>query len=140
MHRTLRAYAARVRRSSPFVAALGFGLLLSSSGHEAWAQDKSGTKAGLVKLPAAGGTVTAEGSTFVVQGNTGAANYSIPLPELPARAGIAPALKLTYNQMSGDAGSGFGSGWRVDVPAIEVSSELGIPYATAFADPQNGPT
>jgi RHS repeat-associated protein len=91
-----------------------------------------------VKLPAAGGTVAAEGSTFVVQRNTGAVTYGIPLPELPGRAGVAPALKLVYNQMSGDPASGFGSGWRVDLPAVEVSSEWGVPYATPFSDPRTG--
>ena len=102
------------------------------------AQDKSGTKEGLVKLPAAGGTVAAEGSMFAIQGNTGAVTYALPLPELPGRAGVTPALRLSYNQMNGDAASGFGSGWRLDVPAIEMSSEFGIPYATPFADASTG--
>ena len=113
------------------------GTLLASSG---WAQDKSGSKDGLVKLPSAGGTVSAEGSTFVVQGNTGAANFTVPLPELPARAGVKPNVTLTYNQMNGDAASGFGSGWRLDVPSIDVSSENGIPWPASFdATYQNDP-
>src|SRR5215471_19858352 len=119
----MRVYSAVARRSGRLtfglLAALGISFALAPEG---WAQDKSGTKEGLVKLPAAGGTVSAEGSSFVVQGNTGAANYSVPLPELPGRAGVTPSLKLTYNQMSGDAATGFGSGWRLEVPSIEVSS------------------
>ena len=138
MLKILRRVVGKIHSLSYLAAAASAGVLALSSS-AAWAQDKSGTRAGLVKLPAAGATVTAEGSTFVVQGNTGAANYTVPLPELPTRAGVAPALKLTYNQMSGDPASGFGSGWRVDVPAIEVNSERGIPYLVAFSDPDAGP-
>src|SRR5258706_8346039 len=75
-----RAYASRLR-SPLLLAATATYLLLASA--PAAAQDKSGSKQGLVKLPSPGGTVSAEGSTFVVQTNTGAANYSIPLPTLP---------------------------------------------------------
>ena len=101
------------------------------------AQDKSGSRDGLIKLPSAGGTVSAEGSTFLVQSNTGEANYAFPLPELPGRAGVVPKLTLTYNPMSGDTATGFGSGWRLDVPSIEVSFEGGIPWPSGLTDNYN---
>src|SRR5215831_19888717 len=91
-----------------FGALATLSLLLAAGSAPAHAQDKSGTKDGLVKLPSAGGTVSAEGSTFVVQGNTGAATYNVALPELPGRAGVVPSVALAYNQMSGDAATGFG--------------------------------
>src|SRR5258706_10114316 len=107
----MEIYSAASRRRGRITLGLLVALGMSiAAAPEGWAQDKSGTKGGLVKLPAAGGTVSAEGSSFVVQGNTGAANYIVALPELPGRAGVTPTLKLQYNQMSGDAASGFGSG------------------------------
>ncbi|WP_141733559.1 HNH/endonuclease VII fold putative polymorphic toxin [Oligoflexus tunisiensis] len=93
------------------------------------AQDKSGARSGLVKLPEAGGTVGSEGGSFSVSSNKGASQYRLPLPELPVRSGFGPSVELTYNQFTGDRGQGFGIGWSLSVPSIEVSLELGIPLA-----------
>jgi len=99
------------------------------SGLTAVAQDKSGSRSGLVKLPEAGGTVGAEGGSFSVSSNKGASQYKLPLPELPTRSGFGPSVELTYSQFTGDRGHGLGIGWSLSVPSIEVSLELGIPLA-----------
>ncbi|WP_141733570.1 toxin TcdB middle/N-terminal domain-containing protein [Oligoflexus tunisiensis] len=91
------------------------------------AQDKSGARSGLVKMPEAGGTVGTEGGAFTISNNKGASQYTLPLPDLPTRAGFGPAVQLVYDQFTGDSGQGFGIGWSLSVPAIDVSLELGIP-------------
>jgi RHS repeat-associated protein len=91
------------------------------------AQDKSGARSGLVKIPEAGGTVGTEGGSFSVTNNKGASQYTLPLPELPTRAGFGPSVQLIYDQFTGDRGQGFGIGWSLSVPSIDASLELGIP-------------
>jgi RHS repeat-associated protein len=109
-----------------------FSLILISllfSALTAVAQDKSGSRSGLVKLPEAGGTVGAEGGSFAVSSNKGASQYRLPLPELPVRSGFGPSVELSYSQFAGDKGHGLGIGWSFSVPSIDVSLELGIPLA-----------
>jgi len=91
------------------------------------AQDKSGARSGLVKIPEAGGTVGTEGGAFSIGNNKGASQYTLPLPDLPTRAGFGPSVQLVYDQFTGDRGQGFGIGWSLSVPSVEVSLELGIP-------------
>ncbi|HEV7251596.1 MAG TPA: RHS repeat-associated core domain-containing protein [Mesorhizobium sp.] len=89
----------------------------------ALAQDKSASSA--IQLPAAGGTVTREEGAFSLSGNTGSANFTLPLPELPTRGKHAPAVKLSYSQFAGDSGGGMGIGWGINVPSINVNDDLG---------------
>src|SRR5262245_18038146 len=126
----------RIGTASSCLAAFAASALLLSAA-PAGAQDKSSRRDGLIRLPSAGGTVSAEGSTFLVQSNTGAQNYVFALPELPGRAGVSPQIHLTYNPMSGDVASGFGSGWRLDVPSIEVTYDYGIPWPGVTTDNYN---
>jgi len=128
------ARSAHARRLSILVAATVAWLLATAP---ATAHDKSSSREGLVRLPSAGGTVSAEGSTFLTQSNTGAASYSVPLPELPGRAGVSPKINLTYSPMNGDVASGFGSGWRLDVPSIEITYDYGIPWPGVISDNYN---
>lgn len=91
----------------------------------AWAEDKSGARPGLYQLPGAGGTIEKEVGAFVVQNNTGAAAFSLLLPTLPAPANRVPEIALRYSQ-HGES-SGFGIGWALSVPAVEMSYDYGIP-------------
>lgn len=89
------------------------------------ATDKSGAKSGLVKLPEAGGTVFQESGRFSVHANKGSGQYTLPFPSLPSRNQVSPSISIQYNQFNGD--SGFGVGWALSIPSIEVSAELGVP-------------
>lgn len=98
-----------------------------------FAQDKSGSRSGLMKVPEAGGTVTSESGSFRISSNKGASQYSLPLPTLPSRAGVGPSVALQYSQFAGDAGQGFGIGWSLSVPSISVSTDQGLPLAGSEA-------
>ncbi|RAZ92838.1 hypothetical protein DPM33_02930 [Mesorhizobium hawassense] len=87
------------------------------------ADDKSATS--VVQLPAAGGTVTREEGSFTLNNNTGAANFTLPLPSLPTRGQFGPQINLTYNQFSGDNGNGLGIGWRFGISSIAFNDDLG---------------
>lgn len=53
----------------------------------------------------------------------GSLNYQVPFPQLPARAGVEPDLSLSYSQIPGDSGQGFGLAWSVHVPSITILNE-----------------
>ncbi len=98
------------------------------------AQDKSPSRGGVVSLPGPGGTVQKEGSGFHLQSNTGAVNFEVPLPALPARTGLSPKLSINYNQFTGDSGSGLGVGWSLSLPTLGLDMEAGTPLRTAKND------
>lgn len=98
------------------------------------AQDKSASS--VIQLPSSGGTVTHEEGALTLNSNTGSANFSLPFPDLPQRGRLGPNIQLSYNQFSGDSGSGLGVGWRFSLPVMQVNEDLGtaIPGQTANGD------
>lgn len=98
----------------------------------ALAQDKSASS--VIQLPSAGGTVTREEGAFGLNTNTGSANFSLPLPELPARGKHLPSIRLSYSQFSGDSGSGMGIGWDINVPSVVINDDLGTAIGGFKAD------
>ena len=121
-----------IRRRSHWAFRAGFvAIVMSASifGNVASAQDKSGSRDGLMKLPEAGGTVSKETGTFQISSNKGSSTFNLPLPPLPSRANFAPEVNVIYSQFGGDQGGGLGMGWGISVPSIEVSSEQGLPLA-----------
>ncbi|HYX37138.1 MAG TPA: M35 family metallo-endopeptidase [Oligoflexus sp.] len=102
--------------------------VLALSMAAAWpsfAEDKSATREGLVKLPASGGTVQKDESSFDFSSSRGSASYTVPLPALPSRGGMKPSLSFVYNQNAGDGGSGLGIGWSISSSAIAFNDDLG---------------
>ncbi|HYX33283.1 MAG TPA: RHS repeat-associated core domain-containing protein [Oligoflexus sp.] len=101
------------------------GLLGGSLGQ---AQDKSGSRAGLIKSPGISTSFSGETSQVGTSGNKGVNQFSVPLPSLPGRAGHAPSLSISYDQQGRNQGQGFGIGWSIQVPSIVVSTEVGLPF------------
>ncbi|WP_439526821.1 RHS repeat-associated core domain-containing protein [Roseovarius mucosus] len=87
------------------------------------ADDKSASS--VIQLPSAGGTVSQEEGAFQLNANTGSANFSLPLPELPQRGKFGPGLFLSYNQFAGDSGSGLGVGWSFTASSVIVNQDFG---------------
>lgn len=87
------------------------------------ADDKSASS--VIQLPSAGGTVSQEEGAFQLNPNTGSANFSLPLPELPQRGKFGPQLFLSYNQFAGDSGSGLGVGWSFTAASVTVNEDFG---------------
>ncbi|MBF0367092.1 MAG: hypothetical protein HQK50_16070 [Oligoflexia bacterium] len=91
-----------------------------------WAdEDKSSSAVGVVQLPSAGGTVKKESGAFSVNANRGSTDFTLPFPELPARAGFKPSVTLKYSQFAGDNGNGLGIGWSLTVPSVEMNNDKG---------------
>jgi RHS repeat-associated protein len=92
----------------------------------AYAVNKSAARDSLIRLPSPGGTVSKESGNLEIAGNSGSIKFSLPLPSLPARAGVSPNIQLKYDLHSGDEGSGLGVGWGFDIPDISLSNRAGV--------------
>ncbi|KKW36577.1 MAG: YD repeat protein, partial [Candidatus Uhrbacteria bacterium GW2011_GWC2_53_7] len=57
--------------------------------------------------------------------STGALTYSYPFTLPPGRAGMAPDLRLSYNNQSSQDVSFVGHGWSLSVPFIERLNKMG---------------
>ncbi len=92
----------------------------------------SGVDDQILSLPAGGGAVTALGSTFETDLNTGTGGYQIPL-SLPAGPnGISPAIGLRYHSAA-DNGA-FGMGWTLGLLAIARQTDGHLPTYAAGDD------
>lgn len=120
-----------IKKIFTIYALLQLGLL---SEPNAYCQDKSSTREGLVKLPGSGGTVQKDGTSFTFSSSRGTAGYTIPLPELPTRGGMRPSLTLSYSQSAGDSGSGLGIGWSISNSSIAVNDDLGTAFKSKRTD------
>jgi len=69
----------------------------------------------------------AQAGRFQTLPNRGELTYSLPFPELPERAAFGPELSLTYVSMPADALGGFGVGFSLDVPSIQLTTDWGVP-------------
>jgi len=64
-------------------------------------------------------------SNFQVDPYSGAGTIQLPLYTPPGRAGLQPALTLTYSPQNGNGLLGYG--WKIDFPAVDVSTKDGVP-------------
>lgn len=76
-------------------------------------------------LPKGGGAIRGIGEKFTMAAATGTASVSVPLAVSPGRAGLQPALSLSYS--SGGGNGPFGLGWSLDVPAITRKTDKKLP-------------
>jgi RHS repeat-associated protein len=78
-----------------------------------------------LSLPTGGGAISGIGETFQPNLFSGTADFSIPIPTTPGRAGFGPQLSLRYS--SGNGNGPFGLGWQLSVPRIARKTEKGLP-------------
>ncbi|WP_437672674.1 RHS repeat-associated core domain-containing protein [Sorangium sp. So ce131] len=53
---------------------------------------------------------------------------SLPFPPLPARASFGPEIALAYSPVPADMAQGFGVGFSLGVPSIQMTTDWGVPY------------
>ncbi len=78
-----------------------------------------------ISLPKGGGAVRGISEKFGVDAANGTANFAVPLPMSPGRAGFTPALHLGYD--SGAGNGPFGMGWSLDLPVVSRRTDKGLP-------------
>ncbi|WP_104976886.1 RHS repeat-associated core domain-containing protein [Sorangium cellulosum] len=62
---------------------------------------------------------------------------SLAFPTLPSRASSGAALALSYGSVPADLSQGFGVGFSLSVPSIEMTTDWGVPYRGREADTQD---
>ena len=75
-------------------------------------------------LPSGGGAIIGLKGDIAAAGPGGAATLSIPLP-VSAGRGYAPQLALNYHSRAGNGP--FGIGWNLNLPAIRLRTNKGVP-------------
>jgi RHS repeat-associated protein len=78
-----------------------------------------------INLPKGGGALKSIDEKFSVNPANGTSSFSIPLPFTEGRNSFTPQLSLSYN--SGVGNSAFGTGWNVDVAAIQRKTDKRLP-------------
>lgn len=75
-------------------------------------------------LPSGGGTISGLKGDIAPAGPDGSATLTLPLP-VSAGRGYAPSLSLNYHSRSGN--TPFGTGWNINLPAIRLRTNKGVP-------------
>jgi RHS repeat-associated protein len=88
-------------------------------------ESKPATTSQAIPLPTAEGSVKGMGESFTPDLAAGSATFTVPLVVPPGRAGVQPALALTYRSTQGQGPVGLG--WTLDVPLIARQTDRGLP-------------
>ncbi|WP_437930159.1 toxin TcdB middle/N-terminal domain-containing protein [Sorangium sp. So ce291] len=72
-----------------------------------------------------------------VSPDRGELSASLPFPTLPSRASSQVGVALSYGSVAADLSEGFGVGFSLSVPSIEMTTDLGVPYRGREADTQD---
>ncbi|WP_437965209.1 toxin TcdB middle/N-terminal domain-containing protein [Sorangium sp. So ce260] len=72
-----------------------------------------------------------------VSPDRGELSASLPFPMLPSRASSQVGVALSYGSVAADLSEGFGVGFSLNVPSIEMTTDLGVPYRGREADTQD---
>ncbi|WP_437738928.1 toxin TcdB middle/N-terminal domain-containing protein [Sorangium sp. So ce1335] len=67
----------------------------------------------------------------------GELSASLPFPTLPSRASSDVRVALSYGAAAADLSEGFGVGFRLSVPSIEMTTDLGVPYRARLSSSQD---
>jgi RHS repeat-associated protein len=86
---------------------------------------KSAVTPTAISLPQAEGAIKGMGESFQPELSAGTASFSIPIALPPGRAGVEPALALSYQTTAGNGAAGLG--WDVSYPRIARQTDKGLP-------------
>ena len=101
------------------------GLMLVVTDVRAAAPNKSAGKSG-ISLPSGPGSVEGMGGSFEPQLNSGTVTYGVSFSVPAGRAGLTPAISLSYEGGRGNGVCGFG--WGVGAGSIRRQSDKGFPH------------
>ncbi|WP_437779263.1 FG-GAP-like repeat-containing protein [Sorangium sp. So ce1097] len=72
-----------------------------------------------------------------VSPDRGELSASLPFPTLPSRASSNVAVALSYGAVAADLSEGFGVGFSLDVPSIQMTTDWGVPYRARLSSSQD---
>ncbi|WP_438016823.1 RHS repeat-associated core domain-containing protein [Sorangium sp. So ce315] len=107
--------------------------------------DVASSEEALSRRPSSAGLSPDDVSALAPQPNLGVAvspergelSASLAFPTLPSRASSAVAVGLSYQPVPADFAQGFGVGFGLSVPSIQMTTDLGVPYRGREADTQD---
>ncbi|WP_437634011.1 RHS repeat-associated core domain-containing protein [Sorangium sp. So ce854] len=123
----------------------GLALALAACGGNVPEDDVASSEEALSRRPSSAGLSPGDVSALAPQPNLGVAvspergelSASLAFPSLPSRSSSAVAVGLSYQPVPADLAQGFGVGFGLSVPSIQMTTDLGVPYRGREADTQD---
>ncbi|WP_437758523.1 toxin TcdB middle/N-terminal domain-containing protein [Sorangium sp. So ce1389] len=72
-----------------------------------------------------------------VSPDRGELSANLPFPTLPSRASSQVGVALSYGSVATDLSQGFGVGFSLSVPSIQMTTDWGVPYRGRESDTQD---
>ncbi|WP_437733468.1 toxin TcdB middle/N-terminal domain-containing protein [Sorangium sp. So ce1335] len=124
---------------------LGLAFALAACGGDVPADDVTSSEEELSRPPPSAGASPSDVSALAPQPGLGVAvapdrgelSASLPFPALPTRASSDAGVALSYAQAPVDLSQGFGVGFSLDVPSIEMTTDWGVPYRARLSSSQD---
>ncbi|XYH95010.1 toxin TcdB middle/N-terminal domain-containing protein [Sorangium sp. So ce1128] len=119
--------------------------MLISCGGNAPEDDVTSSEEGLSRAASSAGASPSDvsalapqrGLDVTVSPERGELSASLAFPALPSRASSAAEVALSYVSVPADFLQGFGVGFSLSVPSIQMTTDLGVPYRGREADTQD---
>ncbi|KYF79258.1 hypothetical protein BE18_47145, partial [Sorangium cellulosum] len=77
------------------------------------------------------------GLDLIVSPDRGELSASLSFPALPTRVSSDAEVALSYTQAPADLSEGFGVGFSLSVPSIQMTTDWGVPYRARLSSSQD---
>ncbi|AUX38826.1 uncharacterized protein SOCE26_002060 [Sorangium cellulosum] len=123
----------------------GLACVLAACGGDVPGDDGTSSEEGLSRAASSAGVSPSDvsalapqpGLDVTVTPDRGELSAGLAFPALPSRASSAVAVGLSYQPVPADFAQGFGVGFGLSVPSIQMTTDLGVPYRGRESDTQD---
>ncbi|WP_437513779.1 toxin TcdB middle/N-terminal domain-containing protein [Sorangium sp. So ce1099] len=123
----------------------GLAFVLAACGGNAAEDDVTSSEEGLERAASSAGASPSDvsalaprlGLNVMVSPERGELSASLTFPTLPSRASSAAEVALSSGSVPADFSAGFGVGFSLSVPSIQMTTDLGVPYRARESDTQD---
>ncbi|WP_437876246.1 RHS repeat-associated core domain-containing protein [Sorangium sp. So ce513] len=122
----------------------GLAFVLAACGGDVPGDDVTGSEEALERAASSAGASPTDvsalaprpGLDVTVSPERGELSAVLAFPALPSRASSAAEVALSYGSVPADLSAGFGVGFSLSVPSIQMTTDLGVPYRARDARTQ----
>ncbi|WP_437725917.1 RHS repeat-associated core domain-containing protein [Sorangium sp. So ce861] len=123
----------------------GLAFVLAACGGNVPGDDVTSSEEGLERPASSSGASPSDvsalaprpGLNVTVSPERGELSASLAFPTLPSRASSAAEIALSSGSVPADFSAGFGVGFSLSVPSIQMTTDLGVPYRARESDTQD---
>ncbi|WP_437939352.1 toxin TcdB middle/N-terminal domain-containing protein [Sorangium sp. So ce341] len=123
----------------------GLAFVLAACGGNVPGDDVTSSEEGIERAASSAGVSPSDvsalaprpGLSVTVSPERGELSASLAFPALPSRASSAAEIALSSGSVPADFSAGFGVGFSLSVPSIQMTTDLGVPYRARESDTQD---